>query len=39
VPGNDAFTIGPPAYARIIGKWGVLGLFPQHRWNIGGGDG
>ena len=37
--GNDAFMIGPAAYAGIMGKWGVVGVFPQHWWNIGGGDG
>jgi hypothetical protein len=37
--GNDAFMIGPAAYVGIMGKWGVLGAFPQHWWNIGGGDG
>jgi len=39
VLGNDAFMIGPAAYAGIMGKWGVVGAFPQHWWNIGGGDG
>jgi hypothetical protein len=39
VLGNDAFMIGPAAYAGVMGKWGVVGAFPQHWWNIGGGDG
>jgi hypothetical protein len=39
VLGNDAFMIGPAAYTGIMGKWGVVGVFPQHWWNIGGGDG
>jgi hypothetical protein len=39
VLGNDAFQIGPAAYAGFMGKWGVVGLFPQHWWNIGGSDG
>ena len=37
--GNDAFMIGPAAYAGFTGKWGAVGVFPQHWWNIGGGDG
>ena len=39
VLGNDAFMIGPAAFVGRFGKWGSAGLFPQHWWNIGGGDG
>jgi hypothetical protein len=39
VLGNDAFMIGPAAYAGLAGKWGSVGAFPQHWWNVGGGDG
>ena len=39
VLGNDAFQLGPAAYYGIGRKWGTLGVFPQHWWNIGGGDG
>lgn len=37
--GNDAFWLGPAGFAGVMGDWGILGVFPQHWWNIGGGDG
>ncbi len=39
VLGNDAFMVGPAGFFGFLGKWGSAGLFPQHWWNIGGGDG
>ena len=39
VLGNDAFMMGPAGFVGLFGKWGSAGLFPQHWWNIGGGDG
>ena len=37
--GTDAFLLGPAAYCGVTGEWGILGVFPQHWWNIDGGDG
>ena len=37
--GRDDFRLGPAAYGGITGKWGTLGAFVQHWWNIGGSDG
>jgi hypothetical protein len=34
--GKDQFQIGPAAFAGLMGKWGSVGMFPQHLWNIGG---
>ena len=39
VLGNDAFMMGPAGFVGRFGKWGSVGVFPQHWWNIGGGDG
>jgi len=39
VLGNDAVWLGPAAFAGYIKNGVVLGVFPQHWWNIGGGDG
>ena len=37
--GRDDFRLGPAAYAGLTGKWGAVGFFGQHWWNIGGSDG
>ncbi len=36
VLGKDQFQMGPAVFAGLIGKWGSVGVFPQHWWNIGG---
>ena len=37
--GKDQFTLGPAAYLGTFGKWGSVGVFPQHLWNIKGAGG
>jgi len=36
--GTNQFQMGPAAYAGFLGKWGTVGVFPQHWWNVGGSD-
>ena len=36
--GKDQFQMGPAGFAGMMGKWGSVGVFPQHLWNIGGSD-
>lgn len=38
VLGKNQFQLGPAAFAGLFGKWGSVGLFPQHFWNIGGSE-
>ena len=34
--GKDQFQIGPAGFVGMMGKWGSVGVFPQHLWNVGG---
>ena len=34
--GKDQFQLGPAGFVGLMGKWGSVGVFPQHFWNIGG---
>lgn len=32
------WTLGPEVFIGMFQKWGVVGIFPSHQWNIGGPD-
>jgi hypothetical protein len=34
--GVNQFQLGPSGFFGVMGKWGSVGLFPQHLWNVGG---
>jgi len=34
--GGGQWRLGPEALVAHVSRWGVLGFFPSHHWNVGG---